>query len=123
MDGGGRRWTELCMSITSPLSDDELDESIASPIRRPNRQSHARVMDSDDEAVASGSRANEAGGGTTETRLDLENKLFRLKIVDLRSILAEAEQVLPAKTVKKDLIAAIVANNVATDIYHARFPA
>ncbi|KAJ6475002.1 hypothetical protein C8R45DRAFT_1103123 [Mycena sanguinolenta] len=107
----------------APSSDDELDESIASPIRRPHRQSHARVMDSDDEAIASGSRANEAGGGTVETHLDLENKLFRLKIVDLRSILAEAEQFLPAKSVKKDFVAAIVANNVAIDIYRARFAA
>ncbi|KAF7344563.1 hypothetical protein MSAN_01938300 [Mycena sanguinolenta] len=118
-------------------SDEELDESIASPIRRPHRRSHTRVPDSDDEAIASAavsqhnqavasaadSQRNEAGGSAAEHRLDLENKLSRLKVADLKSILAEAQHFPPSKTVKKDLVAMILAHNVATDIYHARFSA
>jgi hypothetical protein len=52
----------------------------------------------------------------------MEAKLKALKVVDLKDILAKANQQPPPKATKTDLIARILASKDATAVYNQKFP-
>ncbi|KAJ7851779.1 hypothetical protein B0H14DRAFT_2581193 [Mycena olivaceomarginata] len=101
-------------------SDDEVDESIESPVRPSNCRSQARVIvDSEDDTP---SQPEEDGCRAEDLRVQLEAKLKSLKVVDLRFVLITAHQPAAQKAKKNDLIAAILASKAAIEISQANFP-
>ncbi|KAJ6451796.1 hypothetical protein C8R45DRAFT_1113390 [Mycena sanguinolenta] len=112
-------------------SDSEIDESISSPIRLSRRR--ANVVYSDDEPssqpansendadlVADGPAEDpEADGGEAEDLRELEAQLKGLTVVKLRAYLKTAQQTIPSKATKKQVVAAVLASDAALDAYRA----
>ncbi|KAF8166897.1 hypothetical protein K438DRAFT_1983937 [Mycena galopus ATCC 62051] len=96
------------------LSSD--DEGSTRPVD--NLRAHGRhIIDSEDEGAL-----EDVGGRPADLRLGLEDKLKKLKVSDLKAILQDAERPLRAKAVKNELIASIMADDAAIEVYLARFP-
>jgi SAP domain-containing ribonucleoprotein len=52
----------------------------------------------------------------------MDSKLKSLKVVELKAILSKASVSCPAKANKQEIIARIIANQLATQIYHQLYP-
>ncbi|KAF8195251.1 hypothetical protein K438DRAFT_1968568 [Mycena galopus ATCC 62051] len=111
-------------SITPPPSahsDEEIDESVGSPLRPINRRarSHQLVVSDDNEGASSQPEDLDAGGRPADLRVGLEDRLKKLKVSDLKTILQDAGQPPRAKAVKSELIAGVIASDAAVRVYLA----
>ncbi|KAJ6610877.1 hypothetical protein B0H10DRAFT_1953478 [Mycena sp. CBHHK59/15] len=99
-------------------SDENVDESVESLVR-PSRRGQGRIVLSDDEDEQLAVRPREAGGRAELDMVLVRNMLKTLRVPDLRNILTKAQQPVPSKPLKDDLITCILASNAAIEVYKA----